>query len=700
MPVKIQSIQIKDLGPVRQFKADLAALNVFYGRNEQGKTWIVEFIIRSLFTKSRFWRLRDIKGNGRVTVSGIQPKPVHLSPTSAKMEDFLNQDGGLPQDFSKLLVVKGAESTLLPHGSDNSKVDKQVLKDFLSNQGLLDRIQNNISDTIQKTMLVDEVLTGPKRGEITKRDEYLGQIKHIDTLFDQIARGYSGGPRKSLEIEKDALLQVKEQLQKAKQYQAWQVASKIQQLETAMNALNEDALESQKERIQTCQVQEDALKRQRDMQKKMVSKVDHYSWLRNAVNLYQNRLNRLPSKPSVIFMILPVMTMMAAGFFMIKGWPLYALTGLTLSIVASGIHYFLFNRYSKRQYDQNELNLMKSDFKTRFHAPFTGLPQLQVLLESMQQDYAQVQVLDQQIENLSAELIQLKTRICQEWISLNGNVPPETDWINLIREKQEKFKSIRKTWQQERETLAGLQISPTDYIQENPGVVYSQKRYDEVSRQLNKTEMEISETNHKLDRLKHLICNETGEPLDRSWSDLIYHLQEKRKEVLLKFQDTVAEIVGKMTVHRVIESMRALEDEKIAEGLASSSLSDPLKKITGRYDKLRLVGDEIFVMDAFHEFNLSDLSTGAQEQVLLALRLGFASHLFGDDKLFLILDDAFQHSDWERRSLMIDTLVDLAIKGWQILYFTMDDHIRDLFRQKGKILGKDFLMMTMDSNQQ
>ncbi|HCQ15235.1 MAG TPA: tetraacyldisaccharide 4'-kinase, partial [Cryomorphaceae bacterium] len=37
----------------------------------------------------------------------------------------------------------------------------------------------------------------------------------------------------------------------------------------------------------------------------------------------------------------------------------------------------------------------------------------------------------------------------------------------------------------------------------------------------------------------------------------------------------------------------------------------------------------------------------------------------------VILDDAFQHSDWERRPRMIEYMVKLVKEGWQVFYFTM-----------------------------
>jgi uncharacterized protein YhaN len=81
--------------------------------------------------------------------------------------------------------------------------------------------------------------------------------------------------------------------------------------------------------------------------------------------------------------------------------------------------------------------------------------------------------------------------------------------------------------------------------------------------------------------------------------------------------------------------------------------------------------------------------------VLLALRVGFAARWLKKDGLFLVLDDAFQHADWERRERLVDLVMDLARSGWQILYLTMDDHIRDLFNEKGKAFGKEFVSVVL-----
>ena len=92
-------------------------------------------------------------------------------------------------------------------------------------------------------------------------------------------------------------------------------------------------------------------------------------------------------------------------------------------------------------------------------------------------------------------------------------------------------------------------------------------------------------------------------------------------------------------------------------------------------------GDRIMISSDMGDFDMKDLSTGAKEQVLFALRVSLAKKIM-DNSAFFILDDAFQHSDYDRRPKLIDQLFDLSDAGWQIIYLTMDDHIRNLFLEK------------------
>ena len=53
MSVAIKEIHVQNLGPHTQFSTELGKFNLIFGHNENGKTYLVEFIIRSLFRQSK-----------------------------------------------------------------------------------------------------------------------------------------------------------------------------------------------------------------------------------------------------------------------------------------------------------------------------------------------------------------------------------------------------------------------------------------------------------------------------------------------------------------------------------------------------------------------------------------------------------------------------------------------------------------------
>ena len=141
-----------------------------------------------------------------------------------------------------------------------------------------------------------------------------------------------------------------------------------------------------------------------------------------------------------------------------------------------------------------------------------------------------------------------------------------------------------------------------------------------------------------------------------------------------------------------MQDLQQKEEEKVREGLQSKQVVDILSTVTGHYQSLDMDGEQLTVMGDYGDYNIDEiLSTGAREQVFLALRMGFASRIAGGDPLFMILDDAFQHSDWDRRDRLFDVVFDLVDSGWQMTYLTMDEHIRDKYQKMGKErFGDDF----------
>ncbi|HEX7555142.1 MAG TPA: hypothetical protein VF338_00855, partial [Leptolinea sp.] len=115
MPVQIAEISLDSLLPQSALHLLPRRVNLIYGRNENGKTRLVEFILSSLFRSSGKMTLRPVDVSGRVRMSGLKDgADAWFTPRSRhKLEDDLQvNDAGLPPQLARLLVVKGAESEL------------------------------------------------------------------------------------------------------------------------------------------------------------------------------------------------------------------------------------------------------------------------------------------------------------------------------------------------------------------------------------------------------------------------------------------------------------------------------------------------------------------------------------------------------------------------------------------------------------
>jgi uncharacterized protein YhaN len=180
------------------------------------------------------------------------------------------------------------------------------------------------------------------------------------------------------------------------------------------------------------------------------------------------------------------------------------------------------------------------------------------------------------------------------------------------------------------------------------------------------------------------------------WEDLRSALGDLHSAKSAEYRRLTASIIASICVMKVVNEFKGQERARVEKSLASPEITGPVLRLTGNYGNLSLgKGWDLVLTGADgEERQLGMLSTGALEQVHIALRTGFA-RLALDDTAFLILDDAFQHSDWSRRRSLVDYAVSLVREGWQIFYFTMDDHIRGLFEEAGAKLGADFLPVVL-----
>lgn len=111
-----------------------------------------------------------------------------------------------------------------------------------------------------------------------------------------------------------------------------------------------------------------------------------------------------------------------------------------------------------------------------------------------------------------------------------------------------------------------------------------------------------------------------------------------------------------------------------------SPVSEHVATITdGRYREVHYEADKnyVYLVDAAGDrIPAVNLSGGAFDQLYFAIRITIATRLLADEKGFLILDDPFVKADDERLDRMMEMLRRLAEGGWQILYFSAKDEVK------------------------
>jgi hypothetical protein len=414
---------------------------------------------------------------------------------------------------------------------------------------------------------------------------------------------------------------------------------------------------------------------------------------------YEQLLAEEVARPGIALLILPGLLLLGSGVLTFLHLNIWALALLSTGMISGYWYLRRYQGYAARARYQAELERLRDDFRQRFDTELTCKEDIEALLRKMVDDHNKVRLLDSQLSQEEADLQNRRRQIAEELYALiDEKTEPET-WDEILHSLENQAGELGAAIRQKEVLLIQLDVDAERYLEVDPGTAFDKQQMQEITERLNDIEKELGDEVQRLNSLKGLVCQETGDDFGIDWETVIRHLREKRAILMVELRDKTADVIGGIAVHQVLHKLKQREDEFVARALQSDLVSAPLFQMTRRYNRVELDGDNLLVSDAYNRFHVSQLSSGAREQVLLALRVGFAARLLQQDQLFLILDDAFQYSDWQRRELMVAKAADLARSGWQIIYFTMDDNIRKLFDDRGKKFGRDYRYFELKSHE-
>lgn len=684
MGINIRSINVTNLGPINELNWNLGGFNLVYGHNEKGKSYLVEFIIRSLFKESG-WNLREKVGSGKIRVEGLEDDLVDFSPSKKKkLKDYLSKDNkyiGLPPDFSKLLIIKGTKVEL-GEGDDSPKL---MLRRYLSNKEILDRIvsKGNIQITVQEVEIDRYSISGSEKGLLKNRIDSLSELEKIDEIYQEIEGKYLGGELRQLKDRKDDLQVRYDALDKAKRYHAYEISKEIKQLREKLESINEKAINKLLDRVKELDLNEKQYEDKKNDYETLRESTSGYEWLKNAIDLYKEyNLDSLPKKPSIGILVFFIMSLIGSGILFALDSQIGGVIALIMSALIGAFYKWRYDRALANYGKNDELQKLEGGYKERFEDELENLSNMKERLSAMEEDYGVKNSLKRELESLKKEIKRKQWEIGSDLKELLKEKIERQKWIEKLGGELEKRNEIEREINEKEKKLAELQVDESEYIEEEPKSEYNKKEFEKVDSKLTDAEKKIEKKEEELVRVKQRICDVTGDDISSNWNELLGSLAEKRRETLNDYKEYTASIIGQNYVSEVIKKLYEEEDEKIKAVLDSNIIKEMLPKVTGHYEDISLDGDNMIVSDSYHDFSVSEISDGAKEQVFLALRIGFAKHWFSKDELFLIFDDVFLHSDYKRRPKLLDKVLELAESGWQIICFTFDDNIKQLIDKK------------------
>jgi uncharacterized protein YhaN len=689
--INIERIKIKKLGPLDSIQLELGILNLIYGHNESGKTYLAEFILQSIFRHAKTWNLREIAPEGSVQLQGLENQATTFSPSSAKkIEDYwIESEKGLPRNMARLLVVKGGELAL--SSSSPGGVDRETLKNALTSQVLLDQIRGSIQTTVQKAQIIDHKVTGNNQGQISDLNSLQSKLQEVENLLERIEKEYSRGPARQLEGEIKSLQAKLDQQIKARKHQAFLLSESQKILRLEREKVSDESYLSLRDRVRDHKNLKSDQKNLANKIRSSRADVDNYHWLESAIEIWEEKELEKKRAPEIILLVaggvLLTAGLIAAALQYSVLWRYLFLTGIItaalggLALVYFGIRLLKASEFAS---DTGERQAIQVSFQDKFGQNLKGITDLRAEQNKLKENFLRARSDEEEFRKHEIQLETDRQWIKEAFREIAGEMIREESWQKTLELIKNKTAALDAEISDLAVQIAKFDIPENEYLSHPQEIEYSPQTYAEIEYQLSNLHDELSSHQKELDTLKARATEWTRDDISRPWSEVLHHLRMMRNQIRQSNIDLTAELVAKIGLSEILRKIEEEEDQKILENINTPAVSNLLEKMTGKYQSLNLVNDQVYASDPYQEYPLRDLSTGAREQIQLALRLGIASNICGGEPLFLILDDAFQHSDWDRRESLVEETVNLAKSGWQVIYLTMDDHIRDLYLKAGK----------------
>ena len=628
--MKIEKIKINSYGNLKNKEINLEKLNIIYGKNESGKSTLLNFI------KNIFYGISKNK-NGKNISDYDKYLPWGENDFSGKIKYQLDNNINFEvyRDFNK----KNPEiyNEQLEDISNNFKIDKKTGNQFFIEQTNID--ENTFMSTalsMQKEVIVDSNTQGILLQKVANLAEsgsedvsYKKALSNINSmLLNEV--GTSNSKERPINMSESNIKQYTIDLManydaRKKRYEIEEEFNKIKMeikeeskkekiLKLINELINKNKIEKEKINIKN-----NILEENNNKIKKLDNEKDNL--LNKIKNLDENYNNNLKNKKSkklnyfIIFIFLIILNIL--DFIFIKNIIFNILIFLLLPVYL--IYLFVkINKNRKIEKDKqekiNKINLENEEIKK------------------------QMDILDGQIELLEKNSEETKNEIKILENELNNKYSIEKN--NIIQSNAGNYSE---------EYVNSLFNSNIDLL-----INTNQRKINDLNLQLHKLEIDRDNIDPKLEKLVH-----TEELLEIEQENL--DKLKKRAEEYNLAKEILEEAYTEM--------------KKNITPKFNQSLSKNIEKISnGKYKNI-IISDNITVeLEDGRYVPAESLSIGTIEQIYLSLRLAIMNEIT-KEKLPVMLDEAFAYYDDKRLEAALEFLSKIDN---QVILFTCTDREKNI----------------------
>ncbi len=652
--MRISRVKIDNYGPLRDKYWDLdPGMTLFYGPNESGKTLVVESILKLLLNG----QTSEIAGIDRVTSNPAGFLVVETDTGAIQLPDAdftdLFPDGTTRADIRNAFVIRDYDLRLPDRRRDfgHTSYYRDVTDRLLGAQTQkIDAVKEHIAEIGHLANKDSARLMN--RSPVKLKDRYQAAqsvVAELESYLDQCQQENVIGMVRERRAKASALARTREDIKEL------EAAKQQQQLDTGRSLVQQ---------LETIEAQISA-------HDEREAEITEYKELRHQIDSFRDgTANEEPSPQSYLYgiavsSVLFLMTLVVAVVSPLSGMSLIA-GAVLLIILYLGYQYY----DARRRLGERYKLVQAANYRG---VPGDDLPSVYQELESRINEY------EAEREQLSNERSETIGKLKGVFNAAHASLEDWTDELASFAEQvpsvdrsfdpaeldelhqkesslRESIESIRKDLQEHTDRLRDLdrelqEIRPEEYLQEIESIrVQSVADLRDAIDCLQQFMTEI-ETN----REHALVAIEIFDGLEEEEEQAINQLFDGDSFLVSSFEDVTN---GTYTDVWFDEEM----------GIRVTRADD-------------------------REVSPFELSQGTYDLLYLTIRLTLATKLLDDEPGFLLLDDAFVHSDATRVAREAAILEDLAANGWQIMYFSFRKAIRDAIAASdtGSVIALDAL---------